>query len=297
MKRAGAGRPERSTRGIQNSQCSRQPCPFAFSGAGPCRTASLSPQTCFPAWTPRALLRGRTLGRSAGRAPSQTLEVQGWGQRLPAPRSTPPACGQPGFPAAVSALRSPRLSLGPVLRARGADGPRLSGCTGPGAASTGQRPPAFPRQTQAPPVRTSAPTGRARALTAGSPRRGPGRPARAVEENWVSARRARSATPRERGEATAWHGPAQAASRAASAPRDAVGSWCSDLCPGRLRAVLLMPTPPTVTHRPPPPQQQGRKIPLSPVGTFPTDTLPGSLHKTTGVPRQKEASRSTPVCC
>lgn len=125
-----------------------------------------------------------------------------------------------------SGLRASASALSSALGARMVPGFRAA--LAPGAASKGQRPPAFPRQTQAPPVRTSAPTGRARAPTAGSPRRGPGHPARAVEENWVSARRACSATPRERGEATAWHGtarpgPAQAASRAASAPRDAVG--------------------------------------------------------------------------
>lgn len=50
-------------------------------------------------------------GRSAGRAPSRTLQVQGWNQRLPAP----PACGPRG--SVVSAPRSrpclPRSRAGP----------------------------------------------------------------------------------------------------------------------------------------------------------------------------------------
>lgn len=233
-KGAGTGRPERSPRESGDSPgsdgCTPWPAPAQTPAAPP--RLPLPPQTCFPAWT---LLTECS-------APAQTLEGQSWGQSPPAPRSTPPACEQPGFPAAMSA---PRLRLDPVLRLSDADGPRLPGCTGPGAARAGQGPPAFPRPTEAPPVRTSAPTLAARASTAGSPRRGPGylheQPRR------TGCPHDESALPLPGNRAKPPSGPAT--SRAASAPRNAKNNWSSALCPRPAPGSSDVHSP-TVNHRP-----------------------------------------------
>lgn len=114
-----------------------------------------------------------------------------------------------GLPTCLRAAGVPRGDvcpappLDPVLRLSDADGPRLPGCTGPGAARAGQGPPAFPRPTGGAAGPYPAPTLAARASTAGAPRRGPGYLHEQPKENWVSARRKRPASsPGNRGEAT-----------------------------------------------------------------------------------------------
>lgn len=124
--------------GEPNFQWSRQLCPFCLLllKAGLHRLPFLP--NLFPSLDPWRSPAGLD---AAG---SQTLQVQGWDQRLPAPRFAPPACGQPESLAVVSALasaaRSAHISLGHVPCAPGA----VTGCTGPGAASAGPCPPAFP---------------------------------------------------------------------------------------------------------------------------------------------------------
>lgn len=140
--------------GEPNFQGSRHLCPFCLL----LLKAGLHRLPFLPNLFPSLDLCRSPAGLDA--AGSQTLQVQGWDQRLPAPRFAPPACGQPEFPAVVSAPasagRSAHISLGHGPCAPGA----VAGCTGPGAARAWQCPPALSRQTWAPPVGTSDPPSR-----------------------------------------------------------------------------------------------------------------------------------------
>ena len=190
-------------------------------------------------------------------------------------------------------LGSPRLRLGPVLRLSDADGPQLPCCTGPGAARAGQGPPAFPRPTEAPPVRASAPTRAARAPTAGSPRRGPGylheQPRRTgcphdesalpLPGNRAKHRQARQLRGR----------PPLRGTQRTTGPQP--------FAPGRLQAVL-MSTPPTVNHRPLPttptaPRMENNDCHQS-ARSRPIPCL-GACPKPQGCPWDLAASRPTPI--
>lgn len=270
------------------SKCSQQLCP-------------LRPQTCFPTWTPCALLRGRAPGGSAGRAPSQTLQVQGWNQRLPAPRSVHLPAGS-GFPnprvcsrPRRSGLRASARSRSPALPAQGR--PRLSRCSGPGAASAGQCPPALPKANLAAgPLLCAHPAGQG--ADGWAPEERAGRPCSSRRRKLSVRTTNRLCGFPGRGQSRARRNPARTASRAALAPDDAEGSGCPSLCPCRLPAVLPMPTLPTVTHRRPQQQQHGeygchRPPPLRSRLTPRRETRKSPQ----GCPRDTGASQPTPFCC
>lgn len=251
VKGAGAGRRGRSCRGDPAPRALSSCVPLACSRGTRPAPAPIPPNL-FSSLDPRRFPAGLDAWTRRGQSPLPDRQGQGWDQRLPAPRSAPPACGQPGFPAGASApasvLRSARFSLGPALPERGAPAP---GCTGPGAASTGQRPPALCRQSGTPPH---------------TPARG-----RAGQHR----QRALDVPPREESEAATQHGPA--GRRAGRPPlrgrQSAAGPFPS--APGRPGGAsdAHSPTPPGdhLTH-------QERTPRLLSVSSHPTDTAHGSLY-------------------
>ena len=110
-----------------------------------------SPANLFPSLDPSRSPAGPTPGRSARRAPSQNLQVQGWGQRLQ-------LRGQVHLPAGSrrsqrgSGLCASASARSPALRRGGYRARRGSGA--------GQGRPAFSRHTLRPPGGAFAPTRR-----------------------------------------------------------------------------------------------------------------------------------------
>lgn len=132
---------------------------LCLSAQGPVRTASLSPQTCFPARTPRCTQGG------------QSPHPDSPGSRLAlSSRAAPPACGQRSLPPPASALF-------PALQAQGGPGSGLRRPRSRGRRAESSRPP------QANPVAGPHPCAYepSRAPTAGLSK--PGRPARAAGQN------------------------------------------------------------------------------------------------------------------